>query len=167
MNLKAILEALLFVSERPLSLKKIKKVLQNHSSKEIKQALMELKRIYESPVHGIELIEIAGGYRFQTKPELKSYILALKQGPPFRLSRAALETLAIIAYRQPITRREIETIKGVDVSTTLKTLLKLNLIKPAGRKEGSTALLYATTPFFLEVFGLKSLAELPQIADLA
>lgn len=167
MNLKAILEALLFVSEHPLSLQKMKKVLQDYSGKEIKQALTELQSVYKSPEHGIELVEVAGGYRLQTKPEFRAYILALKQGPPFRLSRAALETLAIIAYRQPITRREIETIKGVDVSTTLKTLLKLNLIKPAGRKEGSTALLYTTTPHFLEVFGLKSLAELPQITDLA
>jgi len=78
-----------------------------------------------------------------------------------------LETLAIIAYRQPITRREIEAIKGVDVSGTLKMLLRLNLIKIAGRKKGSTALIYATTSHFLEVFGLKKLSELPQLTDFS
>jgi len=166
MNLEAILEALLFVSTEPLKIDRLKKVLSDHSSQEIKQALHQLKQRYATSQHGIELVEVAGGYRLQTKSEMRTYIQALKQKPPFRLSRAALETLAIIAYRQPITKKEIENIKGVDVSSSLKTLLKLKLIKPAGRKESSRALLYKTTPYFLEVFGLKSLADLPQIEEL-
>ena len=167
MNLKAILEALLFVTDKPLHLEKLKKLLSQWSLKEIKQALAELKNSYQSPDRGIELVEVAGGYRLQTKPDFRSYILTLKQTSPFRLSRSAFETLSIIAYRQPITRREIETIKGVDVSGTLKMLLRLNLIKIAGRKKGSTALIYATTSHFLEVFGLKNLSELPQLTDFS
>jgi segregation and condensation protein B len=167
MNLKAVLEALLFVTDRPLHLEKLKKLLPQWGFKEIKQALDELKTGYQSPDRGVELVEVARGYRLQTKPDFRSYVLILKQNPPFRLSRAVLETLAIIAYRQPITRREIEAIKGVDVSWTLKTSLRLNLIKPAGRKEGSTALLYVTTPYFLEVFGLKDLSGLPQLKDFS
>ena len=166
MKLEAILEALLFVSSEPLKIDRLKKVLSDCSTQEIKQALHQLQQRYATSQHGIELVEVAGGYRLQTKPEMRTYIQALKQGPPFRLSRATLETLAIIAYRQPITKKEIEAIKGVDVSSSLKTLLKLNLIKPTGRKEGSRALLYKTTPYFLEVFGLKSLADLPQIEEL-
>ncbi|HDD43370.1 MAG TPA: SMC-Scp complex subunit ScpB [Candidatus Desulfofervidus auxilii] len=167
MNLKAILEALLFVADTPLTLGKFKKILKEYSVKDIKQALKALQADYQSPEHGIELVEVAGGFRLQTKAEFRSYIISLKQKSPFRLSRSALETLAIIAYRQPITRKEIEAIKGVDVSMSLKTLLKLNLIKTAGRKQGSTALLYVTTAYFLEVFGLKDLSELPKLTDLS
>ncbi len=166
MNLEAILEALLFVSSEPLKIERLKKVLPDRSTQEIRQTIKRLQQRYASSQHGIELVEVAGGYRLQTKPEMRAYIQALKQGPTFRLSRAALETLAIIAYWQPITKKEIESIKGVDVSSSLRTLLRLNLVKTAGRREGSRALLYKTTPYFLEVFGLKSLTDLPQIEEL-
>jgi len=166
-DLKAAIEALLFVADRPLNIKKIKKILKKWSIKDIQRTIEILRQDYQSPERGIELVEVAGGFRLQTKANFRSYILSLKQKPPFRLSRSALETLAIIAYRQPIARKEIESIKGVDVSMSLKTLLKLKLIKPAGRKKGSSAFLYVTTPYFLEVFGLKDLSELPPLTDFS
>ncbi len=166
MNLEAILEALLFVSSEPLKINRLKRLFPESSLKEIRLALNNLKQRYAKECHGIELVEVAGGFRFQTKAQMRSYVISLKQRPPLRLARATLETLAIIAYKQPITKREIEQIKGVDVSSSLKTLLKLRLIKPSGRKEGSRAMLYKTTYYFLEVFGLKSLEDLPNINDV-
>ncbi|MFN3535201.1 MAG: SMC-Scp complex subunit ScpB, partial [Desulfatiglandales bacterium] len=114
------------------------------------------------------LVEVAGGFQFRTKEEFSVFIQRLYRSSPYRLSEAALETLAIIAYRQPISRGEIEELRGVDVSHILKVLLEKGLVRVAGRKEvPGRPLLYGTTKRFLEVFGLKDISHLPQIEELA
>jgi segregation and condensation protein B len=166
MNLEEIkrqIEVLIFVSDRPVSLRSLFKVIKKEP-KEIKRALLELKAEYES--RGFILCEIAGGYQFRTNPIYASLVKQFLEKVPPRLSRASIETLAIIAYEQPITRAKIETIRGVDSLSILKTLLKKRLIKICGRKKApGLPLLYGTSSKFLELFGLKSLKELPSLSE--
>jgi segregation and condensation protein B len=162
---KAILEALLFVAEEPVSLDKLKEILDAYSRREIAAFLEELRASYEG--RGLQLVEVAGGYRLATRPELAPWIRKLQTAKPARLSRAALETLAIIAYRQPITRPEIEAIRGVTVDGVLKTLTERDLIRILGRKpEPGRPLLYGTSRAFLEYFGFKDLSELPALREI-
>jgi len=162
---KAILEALLFVAEEPVSLDKLKEILDAYSRREIAAFLEELRASYEG--RGLQLVEVAGGYRLATRPELAPWIRKLQTAKPARLSRAALETLAIIAYKQPITRPEIEAIRGVTVDGVLKTLTERDLIRILGRKpEPGRPLLYGTSRAFLEYFGFKDLSELPALREI-
>ncbi len=158
------IEAVLFAAGRAVSLKELAHILEV-SSEEVKEALKALQEHYQD--RGVTLREVGGGFRFETRSEFAPYIRRLKLGNPPRLSRAALETLAIVAYKQPITKAEIEAIRGVDSAGALKSLLEKGLIKIAGRKEvPGRPLLYATTRRFLEVFALKDLSELPSLKEL-
>ena len=169
-DIKNIIESLLFVAENPLTIERIKAALTFADTKEIRDALKKLSNEYEERKGGFFLREVAGGYQFRTKPEYTEWIKRLIQPKPFRLSKAALETLAIIAYKQPVIRSDIEHIRGVDCGGVLRMLLERKLIRILGRKEiPGRPLIYATTKLFLEVFDLKDLKDLPtpkEIEDL-
>ena len=164
---KAIVEALLFASgDEGLSLKQLTVVLEL-GEPEVIEIIGELSKSYKEEERGIELDEVAGHYQLTTKKEHAIYLKKLVETPVnASLSQAALETLAIIAYRQPITRTEIEEIRGVKTERPIQTLLTKILIKEVGRAEGTgRAILYGTTKEFLEHFGLKSIEELPPLPD--
>ncbi len=166
-SLKLIIEALLFASEKPLRARDIHACLPEAKISEIKQALKILEHEYESLERSFGLKEIAEGYQFRTRAEYGPYILSMLQTSPSRLSRAGMETLAIIAYKQPILRFEIERLRGVDVGGILKTLLEKDLIRVMGRKElPGRPLIYGTTKRFLEVFDLKDIQSLPKLKEI-
>ncbi len=166
-SLKLIIEGLLFVSNVPLSLEKISAVTDGVPRDRIQKALDELMAEYEEMNRAFVLTYVAGGYQFRSRAELSSYILQLKKKAPARLTRAALETLAVIAYRQPVLRAEIEKIRGVDVGGTLKTLLERDIIRIVGRKDlPGRPILYGTTKKFLEIFGLPDLEALPTLEEM-
>ena len=169
-DLKNIIESLLFVADGPLALDKIKEVLELDDHKLIREALHELQTDYESRTGAFVLREIAGGYQFRSRPEYVPWIKKLIQPKPARLSKAALETLAIIAYKQPVIRSDVEHLRGVDCGGVLRMLLERNLVRVLGRKEiPGRPIIYATTKQFLEVFDLKNLKDLPtpkEIEDL-
>ncbi|NLK51216.1 MAG: SMC-Scp complex subunit ScpB [Syntrophomonadaceae bacterium] len=158
---RAAIEALLFVASEPLSIPTLSKV--THLGEEVVQELLEeLQVIYAGEGRGIQLVQVAQGYQLCTRPEYHIYVEKLLQPVNSKLSRAALECLAIIAYQQPITRAEIEKIRGVKADRVLATLLERQLIHTTGRKETiGRPILYSTTPEFLRLFGLNSLADLP------
>ena len=163
---KKVIEALLFCAGRSLKLKEISNVCDGIPVSEVKKILEELKKDYSE--RGIRVVEVAEGYRIETIPEVAQYIKSLLKPKKFRWTKALLETLAIIAYFQPITRAEISAKRGgVNVGSSLKVLLENGFIEVVGRKNlpGRPAL-YGTTKFFLEYFGLKSLEELPPLEEL-
>ena len=167
-NLSALLEAIVYLAKEPVSLDAIRKALPDVDSSELKATLNELIEQYRMPDRGIEIREVADGYRFSTKPEhhetLKHFLKS--QVPPTRLSLAALETLAVIAYKQPVTVPEIQEIRGVHASSVIKTLLDKTYITTAGRKEVlGRPILYKTTREFLVHFGLKDLSDLPTMEE--
>jgi len=167
-NLSALLEAIVYLAKEPVSLDAIEKVLPDVDRTEVHQKLIELIDRYRAADHGIEIREVAEGFRFSTKPEhheiLKQFIKSLI--PPTRLSLAALETLAVIAYKQPVTIPEIQEIRGVHATGVIKTLLDKKFITTAGRKEVlGRPILYKTTREFLVHFGLKDLSELPSMEE--
>lgn len=163
-NLARAIECLLFTSSEPLSVSRLCEVLETDRDT-LEQALERLKgMIAES---GLQVMEMAGGYVLATKPEYASYIQRLLQPAPTRLSPQALETLAVIAYRQPMTRPEIDDIRGVNSQHAIATLVEKGLVTTVGRKDTvGRPLLYGTTPYFLTTFGLKDLRELPDIDRL-
>lgn len=166
-NIKAIIEALVLVSEAPLTLEKICAVLEEVEKSQVKDALDKLIAEYEERQSGICLQEVAGGYQFRTRTELANWVKKLKGSKPASLSPASLETLAIVAYRQPIVKAEIESIRGVDVSAPLRGLLDKKLVRIVGRKDvPGKPMIYGTTRKFLEVFNLKDLSELPTLREL-
>jgi segregation and condensation protein B len=166
-NIMAVIEALILASEAPLSLEKISFILQEADKPEIKKNLEKLIADYEERSGGIVLQEVAGGFQFRTRAELGPWVKKLKGTRAASLSPAALETLAIVAYRQPIVKAEIESIRGVDVSAPLKGLLEKKLIRIVGRKDvPGKPIIYGTTRRFLEVFNLKDLSELPTLREL-
>jgi segregation and condensation protein B len=166
-RLAHIIESVLFAAATPVSLRKLVDILEGPTPKEVQAATARLKEIYAPGQRGILLLEVAGGYQFRTARENAAWVRAAFRDKPARLGRATLETLAIIAYKQPVTRAEVEAIRGVDVDGVLSTLLARRLIKIAGRKEAvGRPLLYTTTPEFLETFGLKDLKELPSLKEL-
>jgi segregation and condensation protein B len=166
-TVRAIIEALLFVSEVPLSLSKIKELLAMYTHGEITAALGDLREEYAGEDHGCAVVEVAQGYQLRTKPEYAGWVRKLNKMTPTRLSRAALETLAVIAYKQPILRSEVEAIRGVDVGGVLHLLLEKKLIKIMGRKNvPGRPFLYGTTQKFLEVFSLQDLSSLPSLKEL-
>lgn len=161
-DLKNIVESLLFVAEEPLSLERLKKALGQADSAQISAAIAALQADYDSRKGGFYLAEVAGGYQFRTRPEYTVWIRRLVAPKPVRLSKAALETLAIIAYKQPIIRSDVEHIRGVDCGGVLRQLLERKLIRVLGRKEiAGRPLIYATTRKFLETFELRDLKDLP------
>lgn len=166
-QIKAVIEGLLFVSgEEGIEEKQIMDVLQL-DRKSVRFYMHELMNLYQSESRGIQIVEIAGGYQFTTKPEHAPYYKRLVQAPSSTtLSQAALEVLAIVAYNQPISRIEIEDIRGVKSERPIRTLVAKSLIKEVGRADGpGRAILYGTTKEFLEQFGLSSLDELPPLPD--
>jgi segregation and condensation protein B len=165
--LKKILEALLFTMAEPVSVKTLIKAFDNPPSKEeIETALIELKKEYLMERRPFELVEVANGYQFRSRSEYAPWIKRLVALRAPRLSRSAMETLSVIAYKQPITRVEIEQIRGVDSSSVLKTLLDRRMIRILGHKDApGHPLVYGTSKQFLEVFGLKSLSHLPPIEE--
>lgn len=167
-ELKSLLEALIFVSPTPLSLKKMIEVVgDSFPPKEIETTLSLLIKEYESPERGIYLQEVAEGLQFRTKPRYSEWIKRLKKIGPTRLGKAALETLAIIAYKQPATKGDMERLRGVEVDGIVKTLLEKNLIRILGRKEvPGRPILYGTTQRFLELFELKDLSSLPSLEEI-
>ncbi|MFH1680273.1 MAG: SMC-Scp complex subunit ScpB [Candidatus Eisenbacteria bacterium] len=169
LSTKRVLEALLFASEAPLRMRDLRALLPETPPKEIAEAFARLGEEYDGEGRSFRLVEIEGGWQLFARKEYFPWIRRLRSDlRPMRLSRAALETLAIIAYRQPATRAEIEHIRGVDAGGVLRTLLDRNLIALKGRAEGvGRPLLYGTTDFFLNHFGLKSLEELPKTEELS
>ncbi len=163
----AILEALLFVAEEPLTLSKLQEILTDAEVAQTEASVRELSLRYEAEGRGIIVQEVAGGFRLATRPDVHPWIQRLQQVKPARLSRAALETLAIVAYRQPITRAEIEAIRGVAVDGVLRTLLERELVRMMGRKaEAGRPMLYGTSQQFLEQFGLRELGDLPTLREI-
>lgn len=166
-SLKSIVEALLFASDKPLSAKEIHATLTDTTLAEIKGALEALQQEYEELGRSFALKEVADGYQFRSHSEYGPYILKMLQTSPNRLSRAALETLAIIAYKQPVLRQEIERYRGVDVGGILRMLGEKGLVKIMGRKElPGRPLIYGTTKRFLEVFDLKNIESLPKLKEI-
>jgi segregation and condensation protein B len=166
-ELKPIVEALIFVSEEPISLKQLASLLEGESAEDIESACTALKEELNSRHSGLELRELAGGYRLTTRPEHSEYVRRyLKAQPSARLSLAALETLAVIAYKQPITIPEILEIRGVTSTSAIKTLLDKRLIVTRGHKPVvGRPMLYGTSKDFLIHFGLNDLSELPNLED--
>jgi segregation and condensation protein B len=167
-NLKALIEAILFVAPEPVALDGVVKALEGEGKDRVKAVLEALVAEYQRPEHGLQIRRVAGGYKFYTKPEhhevLRQFVKSLK--PPIRLSRAALETLAVIAYRQPVTGPEIDEIRGVDCGGVLHTLLEKKLIVTAGRKSVvGRPILYRTSREFLVQFGLSDVSELPSLKE--
>lgn len=165
-HLKGHVEALLFASGEPLPVAKMAAIL-NVEPDNIIRLLEQLKEDYSDENRGLTLVEVAGGYQLCTKPELSEFVGKLAHIREAKLSAAALETVAVIAFKQPITKQEIEMIRGVKVDKPLATLIDRGLVKEIGRKETiGRPILYGTTEEFLQCFGLKSLADLPPLADL-
>jgi segregation and condensation protein B len=161
-EIKPIIESLLFVSESPLKLETLIEILPELNKEVILEGIRQIKAEYDGDSKGMELVEIAGGYQFRTKLKWAEWIQRLKKSKAIRLSRSALETLAIVAYRQPVIRPTIEEIRGVDSGWVLRTLLEKGLIKMMGRKElPGRPIVYGTTKTFLEIFGLNTLSDLP------
>jgi len=167
-RLRTVIEALLYVSEGPLPLSRMREAIgEDAEAKEIKDALASVIEDFNADGRGVKVAELAGGYQIVTRAEHAVYVKRLQKIKPPKLSAQALETLAIIAYRQPIIRAEIDAIRGVYSGGTLKTLLERRLIKIAGRQDvPGKPIMYATTPDFLRYFGLKDLASLPPMREL-
>ncbi|MDJ0876786.1 MAG: SMC-Scp complex subunit ScpB [Desulfobacterales bacterium] len=167
-NLKHIIESLVFVSETPLSIDRLKTILDDVDRRDIRLALAELQGEYEDRQGGFVLQEVAGGFQFRTHADYSDWIKKLLKPSPTRLSRAALETLAIIAYKQPIIRADVEHIRGVDSGGVLRMLLERKLIRVLGRKDiPGRPMIYGTTKEFLELFNLKDLGELPSPKEIS
>ncbi|MFH1673977.1 MAG: SMC-Scp complex subunit ScpB [Pseudomonadota bacterium] len=166
-SLRPIIESLIFVSDEPLSIKQLEAVVGGRSRQQIKDILQELTAEYETEKRGFILQEVAGGYQFRTRPEYRDWVIKLKKSSPAKLSRAALETLAIIAYKQPVLRTDVEHLRGVDSGGIFKTLLERDLIRVLGRKDlPGRPMVYGTTRRFLEVFGLNDLGCLPTLEEM-
>lgn len=169
-NLKQILEALIFAAEEPLGLATLTAMVEELGADRnaVRAELDELAKEYnEFPTKGLMLREVGGAYQFVTRPEVAAWVAKLNAAKPKSLSQAALETLAIVAYRQPIVRSEVEAIRSVDTGGVLKTLLERGLIRILGRREeAGQPLIYGTTPAFMELFHLKNLEELPSMRDI-
>lgn len=163
-RLEGIIESLLFAADRPLMMADFKRLLADRDVKRITQALENLRQRHEES--GIQLVSVAGGWQLRTHPGNGVWVARLVAARPPRLSRAMMETLSIVAYRQPITRPEIDQIRGVDCGPVLHTLLDRGLIRVIGKKEEvGRPILYGTTPEFLKVFSLRDLTDLPTLRD--
>jgi segregation and condensation protein B len=166
-EIKDIIESLLFVSDQPITIDQVKTVLPDALPTDIRLAVNALAADYEARQGAIVLAEVAGGYQLRTRPEYADYIQKLIEPAPLKLSRPAMETLAIVAYQQPILRSEIEHIRGVNSGNTLRFLQEKKLIRVIGRRDvPGRPLVYGTTRKFLETFELKDLKDLPKPDEL-
>jgi segregation and condensation protein B len=160
-------ESLLFVHDQPLSLDRLATILEEHERADIRIALEDLMEEWESGERGIMLAQVGGGYQFRTRPEYGDYIRRLTKTKGVKFSQSALETLAIVAYRQPVTRAEIEYLRGVDSGGVLKSLLEKKLLRILGKKDvPGKPLIYGTSKDFLELFDLKDLSALPTLKEI-
>ncbi len=168
-HLKPIIESLIFASPEPLTPKMLHKLLDSEPKEDVDAALAAVKADYDARPGGLQMVEVAGGYQIVTKPELNEWVRRLfHEHKTLKLSVQALETLAVIAYKQPVTAPEIAEIRGVNTAGVLSTLIERRLIKIVGRKQVvGRPFMYATTREFLDRFGLKDLTDLPRIEDLA
>jgi segregation and condensation protein B len=165
---KRITEALLFVSDKPVSIEALKDIMKDVEPTDIRAMIEELNSEYSTSGRSFRISEIAGGFQMLTDPVYSKWISALYKRGPDRLTGPGLETLAIIAYKQPLTRSDIEAIRGVNVDGVLRTLEERNLIRTRGRVDGpGRPILYGTTNEFLQHFGLKSLEELPKLKEFS
>src|SRR3989442_3375788 len=165
-TLKALIEAIIYVAPEPVSLDAIVKALEGEERERVKAKLEDLVAEFERAGHGIQIRQVAGGYKFSSKAErqevLRTFVKSLK--PPVRLSKQALETLAVIAYRQPVTLPEIQEVRGVDSGGVIHTLMEKKLVVTAGRKSVvGRPILYRTSRDFLVHFGLQDTSELPSL----
>ena len=165
-EVKSVLESLLFVADGPLTVQRCAEVLEGVDKETIQALLQEMQSDLEAPSRGLQLVEVAGGYQLRTAKVNADWVKKFLGGRPARMGRATLETLAIIAYRQPITKAEIEAIRGVDVDGVITTLLERDLIRAVARKDvPGRPFLYGTTAEFLQLFNLKDLTELPTLKE--
>jgi segregation and condensation protein B len=166
-RLKSIIESLIFVSGSPLKIDSIQELLENVDKRVIQSCLDELVEEYRRLDRGFHLVKVAEGFQFRTKPEYAHWIQQSKRTKPTRLTKAALETLAIVAYKQPIIRAEIEAIRGVDSGWVIRALLEKQLIRIMGRKAlPGRPIVYGTSKYFLEFFGLESISSLPTLREI-
>lgn len=165
--MQQIVESILFVSDSPISLDRLCTVLEEFERNEIRGAVEAIAAECDSRGRGIELAVVAGGYQFRSRPELADFVRRLKRVKPSKFSPSSLETLAIIAYRQPVTRGEVEYLRGVDSGGILKSLLDKKLVRIIGKKDvPGKPLIYGTTREFMETFSLKDLASLPTLREI-
>lgn len=164
-RLRPLVEALLFASGDPLPAKKIAEIVEGSTVEEVKATLVDLST--ELLTRGIRVVEVAGGWQLRTAPEHQRYVRKLFREKPQRLTRAATDTVAVVAYKQPVTRHEIEAVRGVDSGGVLESLIERRLVKVVGRKDvPGRPLVYATTREFLELFGLNTIRDLPTLPEL-
>ncbi|MCX7965412.1 MAG: SMC-Scp complex subunit ScpB [Syntrophorhabdaceae bacterium] len=167
MDLKRIIEAILFVSPRPLSIKNLSRKMTEFSEQDIEEAIKELINEYRLSDRAIEIVAVAGGYQMRTRLEFKNWIKRFVREKDTELTRSTLEALAIIAYKQPVTKREIAIIRGVDSARAIKQLLDRKLIEIAGRNDDiGRPMVFKTTSKFLEVYGLSSIKDLPTLKEI-
>ncbi len=166
-ELKAALESLLFIAGNPLSLDRLKGIFEEANGEQIEAQLLALRQEYEDRQAGIMLVEVAGGYQLATRAEYAPWIRKFKSVKvSTKLSKPALETLAIVAYKQPITRTEVETIRGVNIGGIMRNLMERRLVKIVGKKDvPGKPMMYGTTLEFLQYFGLKDLSALPTLKE--
>jgi segregation and condensation protein B len=165
-EVRAILEALLFVAPEPLSIDRMAELFDGVDRGEVREALMEVRDELDVRDSGLLVVEVGGGWQMVTRPQYAPWVRRLLSKTPARLSRAGLETLAIVAYRQPITRAEVEQIRGVDCGGAIKTLLERRLVRMLGRMDvAGRPIMYGTTPEFLQYFGLNDLSQMPSLKE--
>jgi segregation and condensation protein B len=167
MKLIKIIEAVLFSSSKPITLKLLKKRLEEYPSEEIEQALRELTTEYSNLDRAVEIAEVAGGFQMKTKPIYKEWVKRFVKEKDVGLTKSMLETLSIIAYKQPITKKDIDSVRGVDSTRAIKLLLERKLIGIAGKNgDAGKKIIFRTTEKFLEVYGLRSIDDLPTYKDI-
>ena len=168
LDIRPILESLLFVSATPLRLEALVEILPEFDREAILNGIRQIQTDWDEASKGLELLEVAGGYQLRTKPQWAEWVSRLKKVKAVKLSQSALETLAIIAYRQPVIRPEIEQIRGVDSGWVVRTLMEKGLVKMMGRKDlPGRPMIYGTTKAFLELFGLNAVSDLPTLKEVA
>ena len=165
--LKSVIEGLIFAHSEPVTVDSLAAVIQGTSAERIQSVLDELQDEYLQRSGGFVLAKVAGGYQFRSLPKIAPWILEMRRMKPARLSRAALETLSIVAYNQPVTKSRIEQIRGVESSAPLRSLVERDLVVIVGRKDiAGRPMLYGTSKRFLEVFGFPDLASLPALPEI-
>ena len=164
---RRVLEALILASPEPITLARLAQIVPHLKEGKAKDLINELNTVYADQDRAFEIWEVAGGYQIRTRAEFSGYLQQLRRERPLRLTKATLETLSIIAYKQPATRAEVEEVRGVDSGAVIKTLLERRLVRISGHKEvPGRPMLYSTSKRFLEVFGLESIKKLPSLREL-
>jgi segregation and condensation protein B len=167
-DIKILIEALIFASEFPISHSQLAEIIEGVEKDRIRQAIMELIEEYDKRNAGIHIVEVGGGYQFRTRSEASPWLKKLFKGKITAMSIAAMETLAVVAYKQPVLKSEIDSIRGVDAGGALKSLIERKLVRILGRKDvPGKPIIYGTSKKFLEVFNLKDLSELPTLKEFS